>query len=45
MELRHNTDNKVKLGAGCGVEAIVQAMGGHRGSDGVQVGCGALWTL
>jgi hypothetical protein len=31
-----NADNRVKIGAGGGVEAIVQAMGGHRGSEGVQ---------
>ena len=31
-----NADNAVKIGAGGGVEAIVQAMGGHRGSEGVQ---------
>ena len=31
-----NADNAVKIEAGGGVEAIVQAMGGHRGSDGLQ---------
>ena len=36
----------MKIGAGGGVEAIVQAMGGHRGSEGVQRhGCGALGNL
>jgi hypothetical protein len=36
----------LKIGAEGGVEAIVQAMGGHRGSEGVQEkGCGALWNL
>jgi hypothetical protein len=36
----------VKIGAGGGVEAIVQAMGGHRGSEGVQEnGCDALKNL
>ena len=41
-----NADNKVKIGAGGGVEAIVQAMGGHCGSKGVQnAGCTALWSL
>ena len=41
-----DADNRMKIGAGGGVEAIVQAMGGHRGSEGVQrEGCGALWSL
>ena len=36
----------MKIGAGAGVEAIVQAMGGHRGSVLVQAyGCTALWIL
>ena len=35
-ELAVNADNTVKIGAGGGVEAIVQAMGGHRGSEGFQ---------
>jgi hypothetical protein len=36
----------VKIGAGGGVEAIVKAMGGHRGSEGVQRrGCWALKNL
>ena len=42
----NNTDNAVKIGAGGGVEAIVQAMCGHRGSVLVQIqGCMALWIL
>ena len=42
----NNTDNAVKIGAGGGVEVIVQAMGGHRGSEDVQsAGCTALWIL
>jgi len=32
----NNADNQVKIGAGGGVEAIVQAMGGHRGSVAIQ---------
>ena len=44
--LAKTTNNKVKIGAGGGVEAIVQAMGGHCGSKGVQnAGCTALWSL
>jgi len=46
LNLALNADNAVKIGAEGGVEAIVQAMGGHRGSEGVQEkGCGALWNL
>jgi hypothetical protein len=41
-----DANNKEKIGAGGGVEAIVQAMGGHRGSVLVQIqGCMALWIL
>jgi hypothetical protein len=42
-----NADNAVKIEAGGGVEAIVQAMGGHRGSDGLQrAGAAlALWSF
>ena len=36
MSLALKADNAVKIVAGGGVEAIVQAMGGHRGSEGVQ---------
>ena len=35
-DLALNADNAVKIGAEGGVEAIMQAMGGHRGSEGVQ---------
>jgi hypothetical protein len=31
-----DANNRMKIGAGGGVEAIVQAMGGHRGSEGVR---------
>ena len=42
----YNPDNKVKIGAGGGVEAIVQAMGAHRGSVKIQEwSCGALLNL
>jgi hypothetical protein len=42
----NNADNKVKIGAGGGVEAIVQAMGGHRGSVKIQEwSCWALLNL
>jgi hypothetical protein len=33
-QLAQNADNAVKIGAGGGVEAIVQAMGGHCGNEG-----------
>jgi hypothetical protein len=41
-----NADNAVKIAAMGGVEATVQAMGAHRGSEGVQMeGCRALGIL
>ena len=36
QRLAQDADNQVKIGAGGGVEAIVQAMGGHRGSVAIQ---------
>jgi len=44
--LAFNANNKVKIGAGGGVEAIVQAMGGHRGDKEIQKNsCCALLNL
>ena len=41
-----NTENEVKIGAEGGVEAIVQVMGGHCRSQGVQrEGCGSMLNL
>ncbi len=41
-----NADNTVMIKAGGGVEAIVQAVGGHCGSEGVQrSGSGELLSL
>ena len=46
LNLAVNADIAVKIGAEGGVEAIVQAMGGHPGSGVLQrYCCGALGTL